>query len=223
MGVDQADRESLQAAVRLTIARGDDLEFYFDTGWNASEPQRWEDILGEHSLLGRTVSKVVEFVESSPRINRVGMRGLMRGRIDFRTREALYRNGSGPWRVARGSEVLTASENGDTEGRPRGEPSPLDVIDALGAMEVEQRLTGQALGLRCALYEGQAYAAPGAGAQAGGPPKGWRTDRPLTGSVWVDEACLIRQIKITAMSSVVGHAVGTTMILALGSRTDADS
>jgi hypothetical protein len=219
---DQPDRESLRAAVRLTIAGGDDLEFYFATGSDAWESDRWEDVLGEHNLVARTLSKLGEIIESSPRINRIGMRGLMRGSIDFRTREARYRDGSGPWRVARGSEVLTASEQGDTSGRPREEPSPFDVIDALEVMEVEQRREGRALGLRCALYEGLAYASAGGDAPATGPPSGWSTDRPLTCSVWVDEDGLIRQIKIKSMSRVVGHAVGTTMILT-GSRPPAES
>jgi hypothetical protein len=222
VGAGHSDRESLQGAVRLTIERGDDLAFYFATGWDASSSGGWDDVFGEHSLAARALSKVADFVKSSPRINHVGTRGLMRGQLDFRSREARYRNGSGPWRRARGGEVLTASEDGDVEGLPRVEPSPFDVIDAVEAMEIEQTLEDRALGLQCTLYEGWAYAQAHAGAKEASPPDHWRTDRPLTCSVWVDKASLLRQIKITAMSTLHGRAVGTDMMLELRSDPDVD-
>ena len=126
MGAGHSDRESLQAALRLTIARGDNLAFYFATGWDASGSGGWDDVFGEHSLAARALSKVGDFVGSSPRINRIATRGSMRGRLDLHSQEARYRNGTGPWRVARGSEVFTAPEAGDVEGLPRIEPSPFD-------------------------------------------------------------------------------------------------
>lgn len=223
MGDGPSDRESLQAAVRLTISRGDDLAFYFATGWDASNSGGWDDVFGEHSLPARALAKVGDFVKSSPRINHIGTRGLMRGRLDFRSQEALYRNGSGPWRLARGAEVLTASEDGEVEGLPRIEPSPFDVIDAVEATEIDQTLEDRALGLQCMLYQGRAYATARVGAHETSPPAHWGTHRPLTCSVWVDDASLIRQIKITAMSTLHGHPVGTDMILELRSDPDAAS
>jgi hypothetical protein len=178
VGDGHSDRESLRAAARLTIARGDDLAFYFATGWDASSSGGWDDVFGDHSLRARALSKVGDLLKSSPRINHIGTRGLMRGRLDFRSQEARYRNGSGPWRLARGAEVLTASEDGDVEGLPRIAPSPFDVIDAVDATEIEQTLEDRALGLQCTLYQGRAYAATRAVAHEASPPNHWvPTDR----------------------------------------------
>jgi hypothetical protein len=196
----------LQAAVRNTVAICEDLSYYYSTGWTPGATAELRDMYGANSLRVRVVERIAGFVTSSPRLRGLGMRNRMTGRIDCRGRHARYQNGSGPWRIARDGEVYTATADGCAEGPPRREPSPLDVLDAIQMMRVNETTQGRALGIPCTVYGGTAYASAENKA-----PDAWTTNESLTCLVWVDDRPRVREVKITAVSHVLCSPVGTLM------------